>query len=112
MRGALALALVAAAFAVSHGTAAAGGPTKVFAATCFGSASTASWSHVRAESVAFSWFAGGIKIAENTQQVSAKAPKGQVSVPTPAGAESLFVNITVANGGGGGTTTVSCNLAK
>jgi hypothetical protein len=37
-----------------------------------------------------------------------------MSVPTPAGAESLHVNIIVAGSGGGsgGTTTVSCNLAK
>jgi hypothetical protein len=114
VRSAFVLALLTVAFAVSQGTAAAGGPTQVFAATCLGSGSTASWSHVRAESVVFSWFAGGIKIAEDTKQVSSKAPKGQVSVPTPAGAESLHVNIIVAGSGGGsgGTTTVSCNLAK
>ena len=113
-RGVVAVAVLATIFAVWQGTAAAAsGPTQVFAATCLGSGSTASWSHVRAESVIFTWSAGGSVIAEQTEQVSSKAPKGQVSVPTPAGAESLHVNIKVANGGGaGGTTTVFCNLAK
>ena len=107
MRGTLVLAVMAAAFAVPQGATAAPAPT-FFDHCTEGETTTASWNRFRPTTVEFTWSNGADKITVTKTVPRGGAPRGELSVPSPQVADSVFVNFT---GNGGGTITVPCVIA-
>ena len=97
VRGVLALAVLVIAFAVAQG-ASAGSAPQVTAQCTFGDTTTATWDHLRPTTVEFTWSTSTGTVS-NTQAVSkAGAPRGALTVPTPAGANSVFVAVETSTG--------------
>jgi hypothetical protein len=90
-------AVVAAAFAASQGATAA--PAPLVAAQCApGETTTASWSHLRAYTVEFTWSTGTGTITSTQSVPKGGPPRGELSVPTPDTASSVFVVVTTNDG--------------
>jgi hypothetical protein len=107
LRGALVLALLAGALAVSQGASAA--PTATFNASCMiGDTTIASWSNFRPEKVEFTWVTavGTVRVLQSVPRGG--PPSGEVSVTSPfVFSESVHV---VFLGKGGGAIDAPCYL--
>jgi hypothetical protein len=103
-------AVLAAAFAVSQGAAAAPASPRV-SAQCTSETTTASWTHLRAGKVEFTWSVGTGTVTSSQLVSKNGAPRGELSVPTPPNAVSVFVAVETINHDRFGTPPVTCLIA-
>ena len=103
-------AVLAAAFATSQAATAAPQLPRVFA-ECTSESSTVSWTHLRASKVEFHWSVGTGTVTSSQTVAKSGAPRGELSMPTPANAASLTTVVLTKDGDRFGSLSATCFIA-